>query len=90
MDFNISDEKLEQIIEREIGRYVRDRVERVMNDGKAYWFSQQNIEDITRDVVMRKVTSDLMSQIFNSLKTDEFLKRLSDCIAEQMRDYWCE
>ena len=65
MDFNISDEKLEQIIEREIGRYVRDRVERVMNDGKAYWFSQQNIEEITRDVVMRKVTSDLMSQIFN-------------------------
>ena len=30
MDFNISDEKLEQIIEREIGRYVRDRVERVI------------------------------------------------------------
>ena len=90
MDFNISDEKLEQIIEKEIGRYVRDRVERVMNDGKAYWFSQQNIENITRDVVMRKVTSDLMSQIFNSLKTDEFLKRLSDCIAGQMRDYWCD
>lgn len=86
MDFNISDEKLEQLVEKEIARYVRERVERVMNDGKAYWFSQQNIENITRDVVMRKITMDSLNEICQKLKTDEFIHRLSDCIAGQMRD----
>lgn len=90
MDFNISDEKLEQLVEKEIAHYVRERVERVMNDGKAYWFSQQNIENITRDVVMRKVTTDSVKQIIDMIKTDEFIHRLSDCIAGQIRDYICE
>lgn len=90
MEFNISNEKLEKLVEQEIARYVRERIERVMNDGKAYWFSQQNIENVTRDVVMRKITSDFMNKIFRALKTDEFLSRLSDCIAGQMRDYLCE
>lgn len=38
MEFSLSDEKLERLVEKEIAHYVREQVERVMNNGKAYWF----------------------------------------------------
>lgn len=90
MELNISDEKLEMLIEKEIRRYVRDRIERVMNDGKAGWFSQQNIEIITREVVMQKIPSESISQICSMLKTDKFIQEISDCIAGEIRDYLFE
>ena len=84
MEFSLSDEKLEQLVEKEITHYVRERVERVMNNGKAYWFSQQNIENLTRDIIMRKISADFLNEICQMLKTDEFIHSLSDCIARQM------
>lgn len=86
MEFNISDEKLEQIIEKEAARYVAARIERVMNDGKAYWFSQQNIENLTRDIIARKIIFDSVDQIYDLLKTEEFLRRISDCIVGHLKD----
>lgn len=87
MNIELSEDKLNSLIEEEIKRYVKSRVERTMDNGKAYWFSQQNIENITIDVIMRKVTSEAIKQIIHSLMTDEFTHQLSDCIANELKEY---
>lgn len=87
MNIELSEEKLNHLIEEEIKRYVKNRIEQTMNDGKAYWFSQQNIENITTDVIMYKVTSETIKQIIHSLMTDEFKHRLSDCIVDELKEY---
>lgn len=84
MEFNISDEKISQLVEKEIARYVRDRIERVMNDGKAYWFSQQNIERLTQAIVYDKIRMTIIEDTIKSLDKDELTKKISDEIATRI------
>lgn len=86
MNIELSDEKINNLLEKEIQRYVRERVERVMNDGKASWFTQNNIENITRDIVNQKVPEEFIKQVCEKLKTDDFLHCLSDGIAIGLKD----
>lgn len=78
MNFNISDEKISQLVEKEIARYIRDRIENAMNDGKAYWFSQHNIERLTREIVYDKIDRTIVEDVIRSLDKDELTKKISD------------
>lgn len=86
MNIELSDEKINDLIEKELQRCIREKVERVMNDGKAFWFTQNNIENITRNIVNQKIPEEFIKQVCEKLKTDDFLHCLSDSIAIGLRD----
>lgn len=81
MDFNISDEKLSQLVEKEIARYVRDRIETAMNDGKAHWFYQYNIERLTQEIIYDKIDRTIIEDTIKSLDKDELTKKISEEMA---------
>lgn len=82
MNIELSDEQLNNLIQR----CVSEKVERVMNDGKAFWFTQNNIENITRDIINQKIPEEFIKQVCKKLITDDFLHCLSDSIATRLRD----
>lgn len=85
MNIELSDEKINDLVEKELRRCIEAKVEKVMNDGKAFWFTQQNIERLTRDVIIQKIPDEFIKQVCLELKKDEFLHRLSDSIADGLK-----
>lgn len=82
MNIELNDEKIKEIAEQEIKRYIAKKVDSVMNDGMAYWFTQQNIESITRDAVIRKIENmcfdDMVKSVRDSKTIEEIAKVLSN------------
>lgn len=77
MNVEITDEKLSQLVEAEVRKYVGNRIERVMNDGKAHWFTQQNIERITRECAMSKIRNEVVSECVQSLDKKSVLEAIT-------------
>ena len=67
MNLEISEEKLASLVENEVRKHVANKVESIMNNGKAYWFTQQNIEHITRACIMDKISSEIVNGVVKSL-----------------------
>lgn len=85
---NFDESMLRKLTEDNLNEAIKARVKKSMNDGKAYWFSQSNIEDLTFKAIKNMVDEEFVKEItrkFDIRECRELLsRRLADCILDQM------
>lgn len=85
---NVDSAAFKAFVGNSIMDIIKKRIEASMNDGKAYWFSQQNIQSLTYEVVRSMIGEDIVKDAarrFDVKECREYLsKRLADCILDQM------
>ena len=84
MEINISDEQIQQMAKEEVRKYIAKRIENVMNDGCAYWFTQQSIMNITKEAVYRKIDNTVVKDIMAQVDTSEITKIIAKSIVDYL------
>ena len=86
MDINISDEKLAELAEQEVRKEISRRVQRVIDGGIAYWFSEQTIQRLTYECVDNMINREFVSTFRQYRKRNyQGVVRLNELV-EKM--YW--
>ena len=78
MDINISDEKLTELAEQEVRKEIRRRVQRVIDGGITYYFSEQTIQRLTYECVDNMISREFVKNALKDLDKDKVIKKLSD------------
>lgn len=89
MDINISDEKLTELAEQEVRKEIRRRVQRVIDGGITYYFSEQTIQRLTYECVDNMINREFVKNALKDLDKDKVIKKLSDSIAKEIADGLC-
>ena len=84
MDINISDEKLAELAEQEVRKEISRRVQRVIDGGIAYYFSEQTIQRLTYECVDNMINREFVKNALKELDKDKVTKTLSDSIAKEI------
>ena len=84
MDINISDEKLAELAEQEVRKEISRRVQRVIDGGIAYYFSEQTIQRLTYECVDNMINREFVKNALKGLDKDKVIKTLSDSIAKEI------
>lgn len=87
MNFEISEERIQQLAEDEICKYIANKITYVMNNGCANWFTQDNIKRITYTIVERMIDKEAIDLIIKSASNEEFVKSLSEKLSTVIADY---
>lgn len=90
MEINITDEQIQQMAEEEVRKYIVKKIQRVMDDGCAYWFTQQNIMNLTREAVYRKIDNTVVKDIMAQVDTNEITKIISKSIVDYLELGRCD
>lgn len=84
MEINISDEQIQQMAKEEVRKYIAKRIENVMNDGCANWFTQQSIMNITKEAVYCKIDNTVVKDIMAQVDTSEITKIIAKSIVDYL------
>lgn len=80
MEINITDEQIQQMAEEEVRKYIAKKIQKVMDDGCAYWFTQQNIMNLTRGEVYRKIDNIVVQDMMAQVDADEIARTIAKAI----------
>ena len=89
MNINISDDKLTELAEQEVRKEISRRVQRVIDGGIAYYFSEQTIQRLTYECVNNMINREFVKKALENLDKDKVIKTLSDSIAKEIADRLC-
>ena len=90
MNVELNEQEIKNLVEKEVTKCVHNKIISVMNDGCAGWFTQQNVQLITRRVIREMMQNNFNEFFKNSIKEmdrKEFCAEFSRSFAENMANW---
>lgn len=88
MEIQLSEEKIQEMVEAEIRKCVDRKIQYVMDNGCANWFTQQNIKMITERVVSDRINPKVIEDIIKGIDKEELVKKFSKDLSEEIVRYF--
>lgn len=84
MNIQLDDSKLEELVLAEIRKSVDRKIEYVMNNGCANWFTQDNLKRVTYAAVKDILDEKIIVNILNNIDKEKFIACFSEKLAETL------
>lgn len=92
MDVSIADDKLKELVEKEVQKCIHNKIVNIMNDGCASWFTQQNIQHVTQRVIADMINKEVVTQAIKELPKKEIVDKVAKSLSEAISDkiFWSD
>lgn len=84
MNIQLDDSKIEELVLAEIRKSVDRKIEYVMNNGCANWFTQDNIKRVTYAAVKDMLDEKIIANMVNNIDKEKFIACFSEKFAETL------
>jgi len=78
MEFNISDEQILEMAQKQMKLVIKDKIYNVLNDaGNVNYFREQTIQSLTYEAVRNMIVKEYIDSAIKNIDKDRLIKEMS-------------